>query len=506
MKYKVITHVLLVCAALITGCNPQAPSETSTTSAKPPNILLILADDLGYGDISGLNPDSKISTPNIDALASAGMTFTDAHSNSSVCTPTRYGLLTGEYAWRSRLKKGVLLGYSPSLIPDSKPTLPSMLKKHGYYTACIGKWHLGVDWKLQDSTYLNFPPDKEVTQELVATSHHNIDFASPAKGGPKGIGFDYSFIIPASLDFEPYCYLENNTMVEPLDAETVGSDLDTGYTGAFWRPGKMSSSFDHQQVLPTFINRAVEFIASNEESAQPFFLYLPLNAPHTPWLPTDEFDGSTRAGTYGDFVKMVDDGVGKVLRQLEDSGLDDNTLVIFTSDNGAYWKNEFIEQYQHRSNFQFRGMKADIYEGGHRVPFIVRWPGQVEASSSNSQTICLTDVFATIQDVVKDSSPGARDSYSLMDQMAGEHSSNRPPVIHHSSRGMFAIRSGDWKLIEGLGSGGFTEPAVIEHEQGMPEGQLYNLNHDLDESENLFLQNQSIVDSLRRSFAEIREL
>ena len=504
MPHKLWLTLSLV--LIVSGCSQEASREPAP-SRELPNIVVVLADDLGYGDVSALNSESKIPTPNIDSLVSQGMVFLDAHSNSSVCTPTRYGLLTGEYAWRSRLKRGVLLGYSPSLIPNSKPTLASMLSDNGYYTACIGKWHLGLDWKLKDSTYLQFPPQLEVSRELVAYHDlENIDFTATTAGGPVSAGFDYSYIIPASLDFEPYCYLENNHLVAPLDGETEGSDLNTGYTEAFWRPGKMSSSFDHEQVLPTFVQRSKEYIKSRENKEGPFFLYLPLNAPHTPWLPTSQFDGSTDVGTYGDFVKMVDDGIGQILQQIKSSKFDKNTLVIFTSDNGAYWKTEFIDQYGHQSNHHFRGMKADIHDGGHRVPFIVSWPGMVPESSSNSQVICLTDVFATIQELVGDETPKPRDSYSFLELITADvNSNNRPPVIHHSSRGMFAIRSGEWKLIEGLGSGGFTEPTNIPHEAGMAEGQLYNLGQDIAETENLYLERKHLVDSLRIALKSIQD-
>jgi arylsulfatase A-like enzyme len=505
MKLNQTITCFLIVLIVVSGCNQKPTTEEGPRPL--PNIVLILADDLGYGDISALNSNSKIATPNIDQLVSEGMAFTDAHSNSSVCTPTRYGLLTGEYAWRSRMKRGVLLGYSPSLIPDSKPTLASMLNDQGYYSACIGKWHLGLDWKLTDSTYLTFPEGKEVTRELVSyKTYDSIDFAAPVKGGPAGAGFDYSFIIPASLDFEPYCYLENNKMLEPLDAETEGRDLDTGYTGAFWRPGKMSSSFDHEQVLPTFIDKGVDFISSRNGKQKPFFLYLPLNAPHTPWMPTEQFDGLSDAGVYGDFVSMVDHEVGRILKQLKSSGFEENTLVIFTSDNGAYWKEDFIEEFQHRSNYQFRGMKADIFEGGHRIPLIVKWPGMIEGRTSSDQTLGLTDIYSTIQHLVTEEITNRpEDSFSFYKILSGQESRNhRPPVVHHSSRGMFAIRSGDWKWIEGLGSGGFTQPASITHEGGMPKGQLYDLDDDLDESDNLYFYQQSLVDSLQRRLQEIR--
>lgn len=269
----------------------------------------------------------------------------------------------------------------------------------------------------------------------------------------------------------------------------------------------MSSTFVHEKVLPRFVDKGVAFIKSREQAEEPFFLYLPLAAPHTPWVPTEPFDGKSQAGTYGDFVQMVDHEVGRILSQLETSGLDKNTLVIFTSDNGAYWKDDFKENFQHRSNYHFRGMKADIFEGGHRIPLIAKWPGVVPVGGNSEQTICMTDIFSTLQQFVGDQSSRSKDSYSFDQILTGKATTNhRPPVIHHSSRGMFAIRSGDWKLIAGLGSGGFTEPVTIPVEEGMPEGQLYNLGSDVQETENRYLEERPLADSLMRVLDQIKEL
>ncbi|MGQ8336479.1 sulfatase family protein [Sunxiuqinia sp. A32] len=482
-------------------------SQPVTTQKSLPNIVIILADDLGYGDIKALNPDSKLETPQIDNLISEGVQFSDAHSNSSVCTPTRYGILTGEYCWRSRIKKGVLLGYSPSLIEADKLTIPKFLKNKGYQTACIGKWHLGIDWKLKDGSYISGEPGKDFSQELIGfKDHEKIDFMSEAKGGAKGAGFDYSFILPASLDFQPYLYLENNLCAEEPTAQTEGNDLNTGATGAFWRPGIKSPSFEFDQVLPTFTDKAVNYINKQKDGKEPFFLYFPMNAPHTPWMPTDEFKGKSNVGQYGDYVQMVDYEVGKVLQALKENGLDENTLVFFTSDNGAYWKPKFIEEFSHRSNGYRRGMKADIHEGGHRIPFVVKWPGNIAAGTHSDETICLTDIFATIQAVIEEPvKQEAVDSYSLLPAILNQGELNRPPVIHHSSQGMFAIRKGEWKYVEGLGSGGFTPPARIEPEENGPTGQLYNMKSDSVEQNNLFLENQEKVTDLKNELDSIRE-
>ena len=499
------TLVLLISTFWMSSCQ----SEQKETKSIQPNIVYILADDLGFGDVSALNSESKIKTPNIDQLSTEGMIFSDAHSNSSVCTPTRYGILTGQYAWRSRMKKGVLLGYSPSLIEETSPTVAKYLQNKNYTTACIGKWHLGIDFKLKDGTYHQAEPGVDITPELKGfKDHEKIDFSSSAKGGPKGAGFDYSFVLPASLDFQPYMYLENNLAVEAPTSFTPGNDLDAipWATGAFWRAGQMAPSFSFEGVLPTFTSKAVNFIEQQKGAEKPFFLYFPMNAPHTPWVPTDEFKGSSSINEYGDFVQMVDNQVGQILQSLKDNGFEENTLVVFTSDNGGYWRPEFIEKYRHRSNFIFRGMKSDIWEGGHHIPFMVKWPGKVKAGSTSKQVISLTDFFDTVQSLFEASEENKpQDSYSFLSIAQGKEENNkRAPVIHHSGQGKFAIRDGDWKYVEGLGSGGFTEPKDIDPIPGGPKGQLYNLKTDPQEMKNLYLTQPEKVTEMEGKLKEIR--
>ena len=499
--HKWIPYVIIVFFAFH-SCNGKHEKNQN------PNILFILADDLGYGDISALNSDSKIQTPNLDMLSKEGMVFTDAHSNSSVCTPTRYGILTGQYCWRSRIKKGVLLGYSPSLIEDKTPTVAKFLQKQGYTTACIGKWHLGVDFRLKNGSYHEGQPGVDFTNELKGFSNHEmIDFSSPVRGGPVGAGFDYSYILPASLDFQPYMYLENNVAVEAPTAFTPGNDLDADpwATGAFWRQGQMAPSFKFEEVLPTFRKKAIDFIHKQKKSKKPFFLYFPMNAPHTPWVPKDDFKGKSESGEYGDFVQMVDYEVGLLLESLKENGFEDNTLVIFTSDNGAYWRPELIERFDHRSNYTFRGMKSDVWEGGHHIPFFVRWPGKISPGSTSGQIISLTDFFATVQNLFETSEPKPRDSFSFLPILSGEEKViNRAPVIHHSGGGKFGIREGQWKYIEGLGSGGFTEPKFPESKPGEPDGQLYNLKTDPQEKENLYFSEPEKVRELKNKLIKVR--
>jgi len=500
MKFSIF--IFLVSVFIISCSNKQE------RKIENPNIVFILADDLGYGDVSALNTASKIKTPNIDKLIGEGMVFNDAHSNSSVCTPTRYGILTGQYCWRSRIKKGVLLGYSPSLIEETTPTVAQFLQNQGYLTACIGKWHLGIDFKLKNGTYHQGEPGIEFTSELKGFKDwESIDFDQPAKGGPLGAGFEYSFVLPASLDFQPYMYLENNLPDEAPTAFTKGNALDAKpwATGAFWREGQMAPSFSFEDVLPTFTRKAVDFIHEQKGAEKPFFLYFPMNAPHTPWVPVDDFKGSSAINEYGDFVQMVDNQIGQVLQSIKENGFEENTIVVFTSDNGGFWAPEFIEKFNHRSNYTFRGMKSDVHEGGHHIPFVIKWPGKVKAASISAQTISLTDFFATVQNLFDADSEKPEDSFSILPIILGEKETIiRAPVIHHSGSGKFGLRDGDWKYIEGLGSGGFTEPKFPEPKPGEPEGQLYNLKTDLQEQENLYLAHPEKVEELKRKLIEIR--
>jgi len=480
---------------------------------KNPNIVYILADDLGYGDVSMYNVASKIKTPHIDQLASEGMSFTDAHSPSAVCTPTRYGILTGRYCFRSRLPQGVLRGYGKALLEKERTTAASLLQENGYTTGVVGKWHLGLDWVLKEQFKDSINNKNTSANEYGMVTQMNgdwVDFTKKPTDGPLDHGFDYSYILPASLDMEPYCYLENDVLTELPNEYTPGNDLDTGSyaTGAFWRPGRVTKSFDFYDVLPKIISQGKKFVETHANDKDPFFLYLPLAAPHSPWVPKPNYDGSSGAGQYGDFVQMVDDQVGDFLKSLEETGISDNTIVIFTSDNGPFWKPDFIERFDHRAASIYRGMKADAYEGGHRVPFIVRWPGKIEAGSKSNFKTTLTNLMATCAEVlgVKLDEHLAEDSQSILPVLLNDKKNveKEIPIIHHSSRGHFAIRKGDWKLIEKRGSGGFSTPVVVEPQEGEPEGQLYNLGEDPSETMNLYNEKPELVKELLAELDRIR--
>lgn len=437
-----------------------------------PNIVYILADDLGWGDLRCYNPETAIPTPNADRFAAEGMRFTDMHSASAVCTPTRYAILTGRYCWRTSLKKGVLWGYSPNLIEKGRLTVPEMLRRQGYYTAGVGKWHLGLG------------------------EGEKTDYSKPLQPGPRDHGFDYYFGIPASLDMDPYVWFENDHVLEQPTSHTPGQNQPRG---VFWREGPIAPKFDIPQVLPTIAGKAESIIRERAGRQQPFFLYMALTAPHTPWLPLKEYQGRSKAGIYGDFVAQVDAVLGKILKTLDETGEARNTLVVFTSDNGADWKEEDKQKFAHRANANWRGEKADTWDGGHRIPFIARWPGAIPAGSVSSQLGCLSDLMATAAAITGFKPPrdAAEDSYNLLPALRNEAKAPiREAIVHHSNLGIFAIREGTWKLIFELGSGGFSTPQHVDPKPDGPKGQLYNLENDPAESKNLWLERQDTVRKL----------
>ncbi|MFB9057861.1 sulfatase-like hydrolase/transferase [Mariniflexile ostreae] len=461
--------------------------ENATNKVQKPNIVYILADDMGYGDVSGLNAASGIQTPNMDKLVQNGVHFSDTHTNSSVCTPTRYGILTGRYAWRSRLKKGVLDGYDEPLIENDRPTVASFLKNNGYKTACIGKWHMGLGFQSKNSAPIK-----------VEKEGSNVDFTKQIES-PNQLGFDYSYIIPASLDMPPYVYVENGKAVEMPSSYTNGKTEKEAGRGVFWRAGEVSPSFVFDKVLDNFTQKTVSFIDDQKEDNTPFFIFFPLTAPHTPWLPTGNANGKSKAGRYGDFVTMVDDAVGAVVEALEKAGKLDNTLIIVTSDNGSNWKPEDKKAYAHRANYKFKGQKADIYEGGHRVPYMAQWKGVIPAGTQSGQIMCTTDLYATVAGILHKSitKEEAPDSYNIWPA----YTSNvkvpiREAIVHHSHDGMFSIRKGNWKFTPQLGSGGFTKPKTLEPKNGEAPGTLYNMAEDPKEENNLYKKHPEVVKEL----------
>jgi arylsulfatase A len=463
-----------------------APVRAASNATNRPNIVFILADDLGYGDIRCFNPEGKIPTPHIDRLAAQGMRFTDAHSGSAVCTPTRYGILTGRYAWRSRLQQGVLGGYSPPLIEPGRLTVASWLRRHGYHTAGIGKWHLGLGWATARPAAFGDAIDPQGDPAAVR-------YDRPFSGGPTTLGFDQFFGISASLDMPPYIFLRDDRCVGVPTTEKT-----------YIRKGPAQKDFEAVDVLPTLAREAVSYLGTRNSDAErrPFFLYLALTAPHTPIVPTDDFRGRTGLGPYGDFVAQVDAVVGEVIQALDRNGLGDQTLVIVTSDNGCSPSADFaaLARLGHHPSGLFRGSKADIFEGGHRIPFIARWSGRVKAGSTCDDTICLTDLMATVAAIVGDTLPGGvgEDSVSILPDLLGTAAGPaREATVHHSINGSFAIRQGSWKLILCPDSGGWSPPRPgSAAAKGLPPVQLYDLARDLGERRNLQADHPEIAERL----------
>jgi len=452
--------------------------------ASRPNVVLILVDDMGYGDLRSYNSESKIPTPSLDKLSQAGMRFTNAHAAGSVCHPSRYGLMTGQLpfrvdysGWRER----------PS-IAAGRTTLASMLRAENYRTAMVGKWHLGFTENGYDQ---------------------------PLLGGPIDRGFDTYFGIRASTDIPPYFYIDGDRALVP-PTHAVEDNFSEGWTkiqGAFWREGGIAPNLQLENVLPRFTDEAVGVIRDHARlaSADPLFLYLAYPAPHTPWLPSEEFQGVSGASMYGDFVTMVDHMIGRVLTALAESGMAEDTLVIFSSDNGPVWYDTDVQKFGHDAVGGLRGMKGDAYEGGHRMPFIVRWPGQVAWGSSSDQLICFTDLLATLADVTQRQLGVGEgpDSISFLPHLLGTdtaHDEARKTLVLQSSRGLFSVRSGKWKYINGAGSGGFSGRDKPPNSSAKIDRQLYDLEADPSETTNLFLERPEVAKQLeadlQRTLAE----
>ncbi|QDU93518.1 sulfatase family protein [Lignipirellula cremea] len=457
--------------------------------AGQPNIVMLFADDMGIGDVGCYNAASKTATPNLDRLAESGMRFTQAYAAAAVCVPSRYSLLTGRYPFR-----GSPLRWSTHpTIPEGTPTLGSVLQDQGYQTACIGKWHAGFDGGVGLGE-------------------------KPLTGGPPDRGFDFFFGQHGSLDQPPYFYIQDRQATQPATG-TTPDHQETGhsviYQGKFWRAGKIAPDFRHEEALERYATEAIRYLQSQgkkqaDPARRPFFLYLALTAPHGPWLPSKEFRGRSQAGPLGDFVMQVDDVVGRVLATLDKAGLRENTLVLFSSDNGPLWFPPDVEKYGHDSSGGFRGRKGDIWDGGIRMPLIARWPGHIRAGSVNPHLCGLVDVMATFAEAAGGKLPAEAgvDSHSLATTLWGD-GSDPPPrqelLLQSLGAGDLAIREGDWKYIPWIGSGGFlTKPRRVQPQPGEPTAQLYNLASDPGEQTNLFAQHPEIADRLAKRLAAIR--
>ncbi len=452
----------------------------------PPNIVVILADDFGVGDIQAHFPDNPIATPALDRLARQGLSFTDAHSSSAVCTPTRYGLLTGRYNWRTRLQEWVLGCYEPPLISEDRATLPQFLRDHGYRTACFGKWHLGWDWP--------GPQEPQMTEPRNGQKNLSWDFTQPIPGGPVDRGFDYYFGVDLP-NMPPFTFIENRRVVQqPTESyhydPQQGHVMPRGFEGCPMAPG-----WEFDQILPELTRRAVDKIHEYAAGQQPFFLYFSMTSPHEPVSPSEPFRGKSGIAPIADFVMETDWSAGEVIRAIDDAGIADNTIVIFTADNGhshyTGW-DELVVAGHHPSG-PYRGHKGDVWEGGHRVPLIVRWPGRAEAGASSARMVCLTDLFATAADVLGEELDVdmAEDSYSFADVLDSSIRSSTGPrtrMINHSNFGEFAVRDGDWKLVYRMSE------KNLQKSRGKPTvAELYDLGADIGESRDLASEMQGKV-------------
>ncbi len=498
---KIILAVLLLIG--FAGCEKRIKkNEMAGEKSSSPNIIFILSDDMGYGDMTTYNPESKISTPNIDQMAQDGMKFTDAHAAAAWCTPSRFGLLTGRYPMERNMDwtKG-------SLISPGLTTIAEVLNKQGYTTGCIGKWHLGFD---------------------DVNNWDGFDYSRPIEGGPVDKGFNYFFGIHASLDIGPYFYIYNRYAVEAPTDSTPGhqSDyvtkpkrkLDThvffgtkskinSVQGAMWRPGKIAPQFDFEQVTPTLTDSALAFIErESKNNGKPFFLYYAMTGPHTPWMPLKQFQGKSGAGPYGDFVMEIDYEVGRIVKKLKDLNISDNTIIVFASDNGPVWFKRDVERYHHSATYIYRGMKADSWEGGHRVPLIIDWPSKIKPGTINEQLVSYTDMLATFADIAgaKLDSNVTRDSYDITSSLLNNGSSGRNIMVEQDQ----TVRRGNWKLIFGSGMGdlhgNYGDDDYAEFQKIKFE--LYNLEKDPSETKSLYNKNPKKADSLKALMKQLEKI
>lgn len=460
-------------------------------AAVSPNVVIIYADDMGYGDLGANNPESKIPTPNLDKLAQQGMRFTDGHSSSGICTPSRFSILTGQHHWR-RFHR-IVDSFGPSVFKPDDFTLPKMFKSKGYRTACIGKWHLGWNWDA-----ILKPGIKQKTYESNGRTrtHYSptdYDWNQPIPGGPCDQGFDYYFG-DGTINFPPYCWIENDRVTEAPSIMMNTATFAPIPEGSWeFRPGPMVKGWNPYQVLPTLTEKAVEWIGQQTDE-QPFFLYFPLPSPHAPIIPTDEYRGTSQAGPYGDYVYETDVMVGRLLQALEKHGFEKNTLVVFSADNGPEkYAYDRLQKYGHWSSGIFRGVKRDVFEGGHHVPFLIRWPGHVEAGTVSDQTVNQVDLAATLAAIInyKPARTDAIDSYNLLPILKGQKL-DRPlrTATVQNTWAVYALRQGDWLFINGKSGYHTKVPDWFHSKRGYEKeqtpGLLYNLKEDPSQHHNLY--------------------
>tara|TARA_R110000850_G_scaffold157126_2_gene281289 strand:+ start:2031 stop:3539 length:1509 start_codon:yes stop_codon:yes gene_type:complete len=490
----------LVKGALIALAGLQGPG--AAEGGEKPNIIIVFADDMGFGDVSCYHPESRISTPNMDRLAAEGIRFTDAHSADSVCTPSRYGLMTGRYCWRTPLKRTVLFNWEPPLIKAGRTTMASLLKRAGYRTFLSGKWHLGLGFTAKEGRTVDFeaPLPWEGTRLPNQEVGESIDFSSRIFGGPEELGFDECYYTAGcSTDQEPFCFIENGRM---LNMEQAAYRNPSGS----WRSGMAAPDWVNETVDVTFTEKALAYLDEHHasETEAPFFLYLPLSSPHSPHVTADFALGESDAGTRGDMVWLVDWALGQVDAKLNELGLVEETVVIVTSDNGPLdgslgpGEPEGTAKVTngHIATGPLRGKKGRVWEGGHRVPFIARWPGRIPAGMVSDYAFCFTDLLATVSELVEESLPEGEgeDSISMLSALLGQTLPDRPAMVHHSNTA-FAMRSGKWKIVFGQG-GKRVKPAP-------GNGYLFDLEKDPEETIDLWAEHPELVEALTLEFKTI---
>ncbi len=478
----------------------------ATAATKPlPNVVILYADDMGWGDLGAQNPDSKIPTPNLDRLAAEGTRFTNAHSSSGVCTPSRYALLHGRYHWRKF--HGIVNSFDPPILDAQRLTLAELLKDKGYRTACVGKWHLGWDWEAIRHPGAQPATDGKKRNKVYAPG--DFDWSKTLPGGPLSHGFDFYFgdDVP---NFPPYAWIENDRIQTP-PTEPLNITPKTAEGSWEARPGPMVAGWDFYAVVPRLAERAEEWVRAQRGREGPFFLYAPFNSPHAPIVPSAEFTGTSKAGGFGDFMTQTDAAAGRILRALEEIGEADNTLVIFSADNGAeHYAYERVRAFGHRSSGPFRGVKRDLWEGGHRVPFVVRWPGVVPAGRVSDALISQIDLFATIATAVGAEIPAgsAEDSHDQLALLRGGETSARASLVHNTNANSYAVRQGDWVLIDAPTGGVSKVPAWFDEANGYTKndqpGELYHLREDPGQKRNRFAELPDKVAELRAELQRIR--
>lgn len=490
---------LALYTTLLLLCHP-----TLNCGAERPNIVILYADDMGYGDMTIQNPESKIPTPHLDQLARSGTRFTDAHSSSGICTPSRYALLEGRYHWRKF--HGIVSSFDQPILDDELTTLPELLKTRGYKTACIGKWHLGWDWEAIKTP--GAVPHSVPQSRSKAFMPTDFDWSRPIPGGPLSHGFDYYFgdDVP---NFPPYTWFENDRVITPPSV-ALSTPKPTAEGSWEARPGPAVEDWDFWGVMPKLTDKAVEWIGQ-QSADEPFFLYFPFTSPHAPIVPTPDFVGKSTAGGFGDFVAQTDDTVGQVLQALQRHGFADNTLVIFTADNGPeHYAYARLQNFQHRSSGPLRGLKRDIWEGGHRVPCLIRWPDVVPAGRVAEGLLSQIDLYASLASIVAADIPtgSAEDSYDQSAFIRGADRSARQTLVHNTNANGYALRHGDWVLIAAKTGAVSKVPEWFDRTNNYAPnphpGELYNLRDDLAQRHNLYAEHPQRVAQLTQLLEQIR--